>query len=122
MDTQPSGMYDASGQQLFTCLSCSIAFLSADDQRTFTSFAARKTIFNSNVTHAGTHYRSDHHRYNMKRRVAGLTPVSVEVFTQKVLERQSETAVMASTKGSVCETCGYVLFNIQTPSFLLIAV
>ncbi|KAH8083816.1 C2H2 type zinc-finger-domain-containing protein [Cristinia sonorae] len=83
MDSQT---FNAEGQQLFTCLSCSIAFLSADDQR--------------------THYRSDHHRYNMKRRVAGLNPVSVEVFTQKVLERQSETAVMASPKGSVCETCG----------------
>ena len=31
---------------LFTCLSCSIAFRTAEDQR--------------------AHYRSDHHRYNMK--------------------------------------------------------
>ncbi|TCD62607.1 hypothetical protein EIP91_006653 [Steccherinum ochraceum] len=80
MDAPATSSFDPAGQQLFTCLSCSIAFLSADDQR--------------------THYRSDHHRYNMKRRVAGLTPVSVELFTQKVLERQRETAVMASAKGS----------------------
>ncbi|KAI0087930.1 cytoplasmic protein [Irpex rosettiformis] len=74
------------GQGLFTCLSCSIAFHSADDQR--------------------EHYRSDHHRYNMKRRVAGLPPVSAEVFNQKVLQRRAETAIMASPKGSFCEVCG----------------
>ena len=53
----------------------------------------------------GEHYRSDHHRYNMKRRVAGLPPVSVQVFNEKVLERKAETAIMASAKGSVCEVC-----------------
>ncbi|KAJ3547651.1 hypothetical protein NM688_g5376 [Phlebia brevispora] len=71
---------------LFTCLSCTIAFLSAADQR--------------------EHYRSDHHRYNMKRRVAGLPPVSAETFNSKVLERKAETAIMASSKGSICEVCG----------------
>ncbi|KAF8972971.1 hypothetical protein BDZ97DRAFT_1778563 [Flammula alnicola] len=71
--------------QLFTCLSCSIAFLSPEDQR--------------------VHYRSDHHRYNMKRRVASLPPISVAVFNQKVLERRTETAVMSSVKGSSCEVC-----------------
>ncbi|KAF8894908.1 C2H2 type zinc-finger-domain-containing protein [Gymnopilus junonius] len=74
-----------SDSPLFTCLSCSIAFLSPEDQR--------------------VHYRSDHHRYNMKRRVASLPPISVEVFNQKVLERRTETAVMSSTKGSSCEVC-----------------
>ncbi|KAI0081870.1 hypothetical protein K474DRAFT_1586518 [Panus rudis PR-1116 ss-1] len=77
---------DLSTQHLFTCLSCSIAFYNAEDQR--------------------VHYRSDHHRYNMKRRVAGLPPVSAEVFNQKVLERQSQTAVAASPKGSMCSICG----------------
>ncbi|KAI0356180.1 hypothetical protein OH77DRAFT_1452953 [Trametes cingulata] len=71
---------------LYTCLSCSIAFHTAQDQR--------------------EHYRSDHHRYNMKRRVAGLPPVSAELFNQKVLERRAETAIMASPKGSTCEVCG----------------
>lgn len=54
------------------------------------------------------HYRSDHHRYNMKRRVAGLSPISVDVFNQKVLERRTETAIMSSTKGSSCEICNKV--------------
>ena len=56
----------------------------------------------------GDHYRSDHHRYNMKRRVASLPPVSVAVFNQKVLERRQETAVMLSPKGSTCEICKWV--------------
>ncbi|KAL4074022.1 C2H2 type zinc-finger-domain-containing protein [Scleroderma citrinum] len=71
---------------LFTCLSCTIAFTSAEDQR--------------------VHYRSDHHRYNMKRRVSGLPPVSVVVFNQKVLERRAETAVVSSPKDLTCDLCG----------------
>lgn len=59
----------------------------------------------------GDHYRSDHHRYNMKRRVASLPPVSVEIFNQKVLERRQETAVMLSPKGSTCEVCKYVVIR-----------
>ncbi|KAJ7675056.1 C2H2 type zinc-finger-domain-containing protein [Mycena rosella] len=74
-----------SAPELFTCLSCTIAFHSAEAQR--------------------THYRSDHHRYNMKRRVASLPPVSAELFNQKVLDRRIETAVMSSAKGSYCEGC-----------------
>ncbi|KAI0001379.1 C2H2 type zinc-finger-domain-containing protein [Russula compacta] len=73
---------------LFTCLSCSIAFLTAEEQR--------------------DHYRSDHHRYNMKRRIASLPPVSITVFNQKVLERRQETAVALSLKGSTCEICNKV--------------
>ncbi|KIY50188.1 hypothetical protein FISHEDRAFT_39351 [Fistulina hepatica ATCC 64428] len=72
-------------QHLFTCISCTVAFVSAHDQR--------------------AHYRSDHHRYNMKRRVAGLPPVSAHVFDQKVLERRRETAITTSPKGSICEVC-----------------
>ncbi|OBZ68128.1 hypothetical protein A0H81_11901 [Grifola frondosa] len=85
MSLTPAEQFDAN-DNLFTCLSCSIAFHSAEDQR--------------------EHYRSDHHRYNMKRRVAGLPPVSALVFNQKVLERRAETAVVASPKGSTCEVCG----------------
>ncbi|KAH9083786.1 C2H2 type zinc-finger-domain-containing protein [Lactarius deliciosus] len=73
---------------LFTCLSCSIAFLTAEEQR--------------------EHYRSDHHRYNMRRRVASLPPVSAAIFNQKVLERRQETAVAVSPKGSTCEICNKV--------------
>ncbi|KAG8988259.1 hypothetical protein FRB90_002860 [Tulasnella sp. 427] len=69
----------------YTCISCAIAFMTADDQR--------------------AHYKSDHHRYNMKRRVAGLPPVNATAFNQKVLERRDETALTASTTGKTCGVC-----------------
>lgn len=64
--------------------------------------------FELNLTYfafAGVHYRSDHHRYNMKRRVASLPPISEAVFNQKVIERKTETAIMSSAKGSSCDIC-----------------
>ncbi|KAI0302567.1 C2H2 type zinc-finger-domain-containing protein [Russula brevipes] len=81
-DIQTSAQDD---RPLFTCLSCSIAFLTAEEQR--------------------DHYRSDHHRYNMKRRVASLPPVSAAVFNEKVLERRQETAVALPPRGSSCQIC-----------------
>jgi len=73
---------------LYTCLSCTIAFLTSEEQR--------------------EHYRSEHHRYNMKRRVASLPPVSLAVFNQKVVDRKTETAITTSPKGSVCEVCNKI--------------
>ncbi|KAJ2162470.1 pre-60S factor rei1 [Coemansia sp. RSA 552] len=57
---------------LFTCIACQVAFHSADQQR--------------------THYRSDWHRYNLKRKVAGLPPVAAESFAQRVLAQQAQAA------------------------------
>ena len=72
---------------LFTCLSCSIAFPNPDDQR--------------------THYRSDLHRYNMKRRVANLPPVKADVFNAKILERRAALAQEAQTAVTPdkCDAC-----------------
>ncbi|KXN90222.1 hypothetical protein AN958_04712 [Leucoagaricus sp. SymC.cos] len=92
-------------QTLYTCLSCSIAFLSPEEQRKYLHLDPRTS---SLTITAGDHYKSDHHRYNMKRRAAGLSPVSVAVFNQKVLDRKEETAIMASPRGSVCEVCNKV--------------
>jgi pre-60S factor REI1 len=54
-----------SDDQLFTCLACQVAFYTADDQR--------------------DHYRTDWHRYNLKRRVADMPPVTAQVFADKLL-------------------------------------
>jgi pre-60S factor REI1 len=45
----------------------------------------------------------------MKRRVAGLPPVSATLFNQKVQDRKAETAVAASGRGATCEVCRCVL-------------
>ncbi|PWY98835.1 hypothetical protein BCV70DRAFT_201627 [Testicularia cyperi] len=72
---------------LFTCLSCSIAFPNPEDQR--------------------VHYRSDLHRYNMKRRVANLPPVKADVFNAKILERRAALAQeqQSSTTVDKCDAC-----------------
>lgn len=78
-------MENSIAQPLFTCLSCLIAFQSGEEQR--------------------AHYRSDHHRYNMKRRVASLPPVSAQIFNQKVLDKRLETAITTGDKGAICDAC-----------------
>ncbi|SCV68952.1 BQ2448_1972 [Microbotryum intermedium] len=57
-------MQDTSSTHPYTCLSCSLAFVDAASQR--------------------EHYQSDLHRYNSKRRVAGLPPVTQQVFDDKI--------------------------------------
>ncbi|KAF9918876.1 hypothetical protein BX616_004828 [Lobosporangium transversale] len=76
---------------LFTCLACQVAFKTADIQR--------------------EHYRSDWHRYNLKRKMVELPPVSAELFSQKVLAQQQKTAedMAAATAGNSnnneCKAC-----------------
>ncbi|KAI8915402.1 C2H2 type zinc-finger-domain-containing protein [Powellomyces hirtus] len=61
----------AHGSHAFTCLSCHVAFRTADNQR--------------------EHMRSDWHRYNLKRKVADIPPVSAENFAQRVQQQQTKT-------------------------------
>jgi pre-60S factor REI1 len=70
---------------MFTCISCKIAFATAEEQR--------------------SHFGTDWHRYNMKRRVANLPPVSAPVFNEKVIERQEQHAVRPDPKGLTCSAC-----------------
>lgn len=57
--------------------------------------------------------RSDWHRYNLKRRVASLPPISSETFTEKVLSAQANTSA-AAAKASferVCTMCQKTYFS-----------
>ncbi|CAO3624949.1 unnamed protein product [Cunninghamella blakesleeana] len=69
----------------YTCLSCRVAFPSSERQR--------------------THYRTDWHKYNLKRKVANLYPLSAESFAQKVLAQQAEGREEAE-KANVVYECG----------------
>ena len=60
----------------FTCISCRVAFGDADLQR--------------------AHYKTDWHRYNLKRKVAELPPVTAEVFQQKVLAQRAQVFSLLS--------------------------
>ncbi|PWN21114.1 hypothetical protein BCV69DRAFT_282611 [Microstroma glucosiphilum] len=90
--TTAFGTADSGHQALYTCMSCLVGFHSPLDQR--------------------THYRSDLHRYNMKRQVAGLPPVRQDAFQQKVQQRdsiplrdQEEQQLQASAQRFRCQDC-----------------
>jgi len=55
-------------QAIYTCITCHIAFDDAELQR--------------------SHYKTDWHRYNLKRKVVALPPVSAENFAEKVANQQ----------------------------------
>ncbi|KAF9185237.1 hypothetical protein BGZ51_002761 [Haplosporangium sp. Z 767] len=79
---------DAPRSSLFTCLACHVAFKTADIQR--------------------EHYRSDWHRYNLKRKMVELPPVSAEMFAQKVVAQQQKAAddqAAAESSSNDCKTC-----------------
>ncbi|WWD00267.1 hypothetical protein V866_007176 [Kwoniella sp. B9012] len=70
---------------MFTCISCRVAFETAAEQR--------------------SHFSTDWHRYNMKRRVANLPPVAAESFNEKVLERREQNAVRTDPRSLSCASC-----------------
>ncbi|CAL9689432.1 unnamed protein product [Knipowitschia caucasica] len=71
----------------YTCISCRVAFADADIQR--------------------AHYKSDWHRYNLKRKVADMAPVTAENFQSRVLAQRAaaeeQQAVLSSTQ--LCDLC-----------------
>lgn len=58
---------------VFTCITCRVAFADAEFQR--------------------SHYKSDWHRYNLKRKVADLPHVSAEGFNQRVLAQRAQVGL-----------------------------
>ncbi|KAK7747289.1 pre-60S factor rei1 [Cytospora paraplurivora] len=57
--------------------------------------------------------RSDWHRYNLKRRVATLPPISSEIFTEKVLQARATNDAAAERAGfqKECGVCTKVYFS-----------
>lgn len=77
-------MEGSAATHAYTCIGCGYAFLDADAQR--------------------AHYASELHRYNAKRRVAGLPPVTAELFEEKIAERVIEPEEEDSNRPS-CKAC-----------------
>ncbi|SZF05650.1 unnamed protein product [Blumeria hordei] len=77
----------------FTCNTCQVAFRNSDLQR--------------------GHMRSDWHRYNLKRRITSLPPISSEIFTEKVLHAQaiSTAALKKETFENTCSICARTYFS-----------
>ena len=72
---------------MFTCITCRVSFADSDIQR--------------------RHYKTDWHRYNLKRKVAEMPPVTAEVFQQKVLAQKAEVEAQQQnkTKSLHCQLC-----------------
>ncbi|XP_054616575.1 cytoplasmic 60S subunit biogenesis factor ZNF622 [Dunckerocampus dactyliophorus] len=71
----------------YTCISCRVAFADGDVQR--------------------AHYKSDWHRYNLKRKVADMPPVTAENFQERVMSQRAAAEQQLSEAGSVegCAMC-----------------
>lgn len=71
----------------YTCISCRVAFTDGDLQR--------------------AHYKTDWHRYNLKRKVADMPPVTAENFQERVLAQRAaaeqQLSDAAATEG--CAVC-----------------
>ncbi len=69
----------------YTCITCQVAFAESDLQR--------------------AHYKTDWHRYNLKRKVAELPPVTAENFQQRVLAQRAATAELEAKQSEFCDIC-----------------
>lgn len=91
MDTQPANM-DASSHP-FTCNTCGVFYRSSELQK--------------------AHMQSDWHRYNLKRRVASLPPLTSVVFSEKVLQNKASAAATAARASfeKRCEACDKTYYS-----------
>lgn len=69
----------------YTCINCSVRFSCGDFMR--------------------DHYKTDWHRYNLKRRVAGLPPATAEEFQNRVLEKRNEELSASEETTLFCNAC-----------------
>lgn len=72
-------------KNVFTCISCRVGFKDGELQR--------------------LHYKTDWHRYNLKRKVAELPPVTAEDFQTRVLNQRNADALEKTDKTVYCNIC-----------------
>ncbi|KYK61067.1 C2H2 type zinc finger containing protein [Drechmeria coniospora] len=70
-----AGVSGTAASHPYTCNTCQVAYRNIELQK--------------------AHMKSDWHRYNLKRRVASLPPISSEVFTEKVLQARATSTAEA---------------------------
>ncbi|KAJ8683845.1 hypothetical protein QAD02_019637 [Eretmocerus hayati] len=69
----------------YTCITCRVAFRDLEVQR--------------------QHYKSDWHRYNLKRKVAELPPVTVEDFQKRVIAQRCKADELNQSHNLLCKVC-----------------
>ncbi|KAK7110066.1 cytoplasmic 60S subunit biogenesis factor ZNF622-like [Littorina saxatilis] len=68
-----------------TCLTCRVAFADIDKGR--------------------EHYKSDWHRYNLKRKVAQMDPLSADIYKNQVASKHEKASAQEELEGSFCRLC-----------------
>ena len=58
---------------IFTCITCRVSFTDADMQR--------------------AHYKTDWHRYNLKRKVAQMPPITAELFFERLMSQRAKVKI-----------------------------
>lgn len=74
-----------SSAEVHTCVTCRVVFKDNDIQR--------------------EHYKSDWHRYNLKRKVAQLPSITAEEFNNRVLQQRTKIEESNQSKNKYCEPC-----------------
>ncbi|XP_049286585.1 zinc finger protein 622 [Anopheles funestus] len=69
----------------FTCLNCGVRFATAEMQR--------------------EHYKTHWHRYNLKRKLAELPPVTIEEFEKRIIQQKTEDAAALEDQSLYCKAC-----------------
>ncbi|RMD39483.1 hypothetical protein DV735_g5645, partial [Chaetothyriales sp. CBS 134920] len=89
----PAAAPDVTQTHPYTCNSCLVAFRESDAQR--------------------THMRSDWHKYNLKRRVAELPPLSADDFQSKVkaVQAANKAAADEAAFSQTCPICHKAYFS-----------
>lgn len=77
----------------YTCISCRVAFRDAEMQR--------------------AHYKTDWHRYNLRRKVAGMAPVTAEGFQERVRAQREVAEEESKGTATYCTVCSkkFATFN-----------
>ncbi|XP_066481556.1 cytoplasmic 60S subunit biogenesis factor ZNF622 [Tiliqua scincoides] len=84
MSSDPPALL-ASAMASYTCITCRVAFKDADIQR--------------------AHYKTDWHRYNLKRKVADMPPVTAENFQERVLAQRAGLEEQKKPTATYCAAC-----------------
>ena len=69
----------------YTCITCRVAFRDLEVQR--------------------QHYKSDWHRYNLKRKVVDLPPLGVEDFQKRVIAQRGKDDQLQQSQSINCKAC-----------------
>uniref|UniRef100_A0A336LMG6 CSON012274 protein n=1 Tax=Culicoides sonorensis TaxID=179676 RepID=A0A336LMG6_CULSO len=76
-----------------TCLNCSVRFSTSEAQR--------------------DHFKTDWHRYNLKRKIAELPPVSAEGFEKLLIEQRNAEKNQCEDNSLYCKACGKLFKTIN---------